>query len=82
MSSRPPTLLLMSNFSNRTGFAWRNIHRLFVRILEAFGERGAGLCVSFARLEEPVEWLPDGIPCEVAELDPRARSPGSGSLQT
>jgi glycosyltransferase involved in cell wall biosynthesis len=72
-----PTLLIMSNYSNRTGYAWRNIHRLFNRVGEAFLATGVGVAVSFRELEPPVDCLDPELGSRVLELDPDPRTPGS-----
>ena len=50
-----PGILLASNYSNRTGYAWNNIHRLFVVLAREFHDRGHAVWVSFDELEPPVE---------------------------
>jgi glycosyltransferase involved in cell wall biosynthesis len=54
-TQRTPGVLLASNFSNRTGYAWNNIHRLFGALAKEFHARGYATWVSFNELESPVE---------------------------
>ncbi|MBK8163200.1 MAG: glycosyltransferase family 4 protein [Gammaproteobacteria bacterium] len=55
-ASSRPGILLVANYSNRTGYAWNNIYRLFEHV--ACELRGMGLAswVSFAKYEPPLEW--------------------------
>lgn len=57
---RMPGILLASNFSNRTGYAWNNIHRLFEVLAQEFQSHGYAVWVSFHELEPPVELGDDG----------------------
>ncbi len=69
MSSKPHVLII-ANFSNRTGFAWNNIYRLYDVIARTVSGAGLGVCVSFATIEGPVTTVHQDIPIESFEYDP------------
>lgn len=47
-------VLLISNYSNKTGYAWNNIHRLFNEIALHFDALGCNVHISFAEIIPPV----------------------------
>jgi glycosyltransferase involved in cell wall biosynthesis len=55
------SILLASNYSNHTGYAWRNIYRLFEAICGHLQEQDIRVVVSFDPLEPPVD--PPGVSC-------------------
>ncbi|HUG97808.1 MAG TPA: glycosyltransferase family 4 protein, partial [Gammaproteobacteria bacterium] len=65
--------LLVGDFSNRTGFAWNNIYRLFERLALEFDARGQPAWVAFARYEPPLDWENARFFSGVEELPPRPR---------
>lgn len=67
---RAPGVLVTSNFSNTTGFAWKFFFRLFDVIARQLHERGVAICLSFARIDGPVTILDPRIPFAAFELDP------------
>ena len=69
-----PSILITSNFSNRTGFAWTAFFRVFNRIAREANERGVGVVLSFAEIEGEVDILDSDIPHEVIRFDPRNRT--------
>lgn len=54
-------VLLIANYSNRTGYAWRNIYRLFRYLARSFNDAGLNVYVSFGTIESPVDCLDDGV---------------------
>lgn len=48
-------ILLVANYSNKTGYAWNNIYRLFNKIGDEFKELDVPVHVSFAEIEHPVD---------------------------
>jgi glycosyltransferase involved in cell wall biosynthesis len=65
-----PAILLVANYSNRTGYAWRNIYRLFSVIANKMHDKGISVCLSFAKLEPPVEFIDKNVPVNCFEFDP------------
>ena len=65
-----PGILLVANYSNRTGYAWNNIHRLYERIALDCREHGLVPWVSFARFEPPLELKHADVFEGVLELPP------------
>jgi len=63
-------ILITSNFSSDTGCAWKFFFRLFNHISNSLQERGVGICLSFARVVEPVTILDEQIPFQVFTFDP------------
>jgi len=63
-------ILLVGNYSNKTGYAWKNIYRLFNVIAKASHARGISICLSFAKLEPPITFLDEDVPFESFEFDP------------
>lgn len=63
-------LLLVSNYSNHTGYAWNNIYRLFEQIALHCSKHGVSTWVSFAHIEQPLEWNKTNIFTGVFELPP------------
>jgi glycosyltransferase involved in cell wall biosynthesis len=51
---RKPGILLSAYYSNRMGYAWNNIHRLFEVIAREFHGMDYAVWVSFGKLEPPV----------------------------
>lgn len=72
-----PSILLAGNYSNRTGYAWSNIYRLFNVIAREAHARGVGVCLSFAEVEPPVELIDSDIPHEFFAYDPKKFTVGS-----
>jgi glycosyltransferase involved in cell wall biosynthesis len=72
-----PALLMMANFSSRTGYAWSNIYRLYEVVGEAFRQRGVRTLVSFRRLRPPVTAFQGDF--DFLELAPQPRSLRDGA---
>lgn len=68
-------VLLVGNYSNRTGYAWNNIFRLFERIASEFRSQGGSAWVSFAKFEPPLDWEHAGAIDGILELPPVPRTP-------
>lgn len=49
-------ILLVSNYSNRTGYAWNNIYRLFEVIALQYRSNGYSVWVSFDDFDAPLDW--------------------------
>ncbi len=64
------SILLVGNYSNRTGYAWSNIYRLFNEIAVTFAAEGKGICVSFAKLEYPIECISSSVDYKAIQFDP------------
>jgi glycosyltransferase involved in cell wall biosynthesis len=64
------TLLLVGNYSNTTGYAWSNIYRLYNEIAICMQKKGVGVCLSFARIESPVELIDKDVIYSSFEFDP------------
>lgn len=60
----------MGNYSNRTGYAWNNIYRLYNVIAKTMHENGFGICLSFANIEPPVTFIDKEIPIKSFLYDP------------
>jgi glycosyltransferase involved in cell wall biosynthesis len=52
-----PAVLLVSNYSNRTGYAWNNIHALYSELAHACRQRGLRVLVSFRHIEGDVDCI-------------------------
>ena len=63
-------ILITSNFSSDTGFAWKFFFMLFNAIAGSLYDRGIGICLSFARVVEPVTILDNRLPFHVFTFDP------------
>lgn len=63
-------ILLVGNYSNRTGYAWNNIYRLFNVISRNMDDLGVHVCLSFAEFEPPVKFIDKGIRFDSFEFDP------------
>jgi glycosyltransferase involved in cell wall biosynthesis len=50
-------VLLVSNYSNRTGYAWNNIHELYSELARACRQRSERVLVSFASVEGEVDCI-------------------------
>lgn len=70
MSSQKPAFLLVANYSNRTGYAWNNIYRLFNVIAEEINACEIAVYVSFAQVEQPVDCIDARFNAGVFEFDP------------
>jgi glycosyltransferase involved in cell wall biosynthesis len=65
-----PSLLIPSNFSNRTGFAWRAFFKLFRRVAESLRADGLGTVLSYGEIEGDVELVAEGLARTAFEFDP------------
>jgi len=63
-------ILITSNFSSDTGFAWKYFFKIFNYISSGLHEKQVGICLSFAKVVEPVTILNADIPFEVFAFDP------------
>lgn len=63
-------ILIAANYSNVTGYAWRNIYRLFDNIIQAFGSSESTVCVTFANIESPVDQIINSSSVSFDEWDP------------
>lgn len=68
------SILLVGNYSNRTGYAWNNIYRLFNVIASAMHKQGISVCLSFAELQPPITFIDEDIPCRSFQFDPHKYS--------
>ncbi len=64
------SILLVANYSNRTGYAWNNIYQLFNEISRVMHERGVQVCMSFAKLEPPIDFVKNDFHVSAFEFDP------------
>jgi glycosyltransferase involved in cell wall biosynthesis len=55
MTGKINNILIMANYSNRTGFAWNNIYRLFQYLAANFREMNITPYISFPDIQQPVE---------------------------
>jgi glycosyltransferase involved in cell wall biosynthesis len=62
-------ILLTSNFSNTTGFAWKFFRRLQDSVARAFHQRGFDIHLSFGRIEGTVSTVDSDIPVGTLEFD-------------
>lgn len=67
--------LLVANYSNKTGYAWNNIYRLFERIALESDAQGLTPWLSFAEFDPPLEWKHAAVFKGVLELPPVPRRP-------
>ena len=67
-------ILLVGNYSNRTGYAWNNIYRLFQSIALESHRHGLLPWVSFAKFEPPLDWKHADVFQGVIELSPAPSS--------
>lgn len=65
-----PHVLLVGNYSNRTGYAWNNIYRLYDFIARTMIQEGLGVCVSFATIEPPITIIDQSVPIQSFVYDP------------
>lgn len=72
-----PSLLLVANYKNTTGYAWTNIYRLFDSIAKEFSGLGWRVIVSFSKIEGEVKIFDPGLDLEFIEYDPNDRSLGN-----
>lgn len=72
---RRESILISSNFSNRTGFAWAAFFRLFNHIARRMDQRGLGVVLSFAEIEGDVDVIDADIPRDVVQFDPLHLTP-------
>lgn len=63
-------ILLVANFSNGTGYAWKFIYRIFNVIAKNLNDHNIFICLSFSKIVEPVKILDDDIPFHSFEFDP------------
>jgi len=63
-------VLLVANFSNDTGYAWRNIYRLFNSIARTFREKNMNVCISFAEIKEHVDIIDSDIQVKSLVFNP------------
>ena len=63
-------ILIAANYSNKTGYAWNNIYRLFDKIVAAFANENTSICVTFAELSPPIEQVQKRPSVSFAEWDP------------
>jgi glycosyltransferase involved in cell wall biosynthesis len=64
---------MMANFSNSTGYAWRNIYRLFAALARELATHDVVSIVSFRRLTDPVVPPSELEGLRLLELSPRPR---------
>lgn len=67
-TERPGSLLIVHNYTNRTGYAWRNIGRLFSSVAEAAEKAAVRTVVAYAQLEEPAQTMNCPL-ANIVELD-------------
>jgi glycosyltransferase involved in cell wall biosynthesis len=63
-------ILITSNFSSDTGFAWKFFFRLFNIISIDLHNKGINICLSFAKVVLPITILNKNIPFNVFSFDP------------
>lgn len=54
MSRAAKNILIMANYSNKTGFAWNNIYKLFGHISNTLSANGVNSFISFSQVQEPL----------------------------
>ena len=64
------SILITSNFSSDTGFAWKFFYRLFNVVAGELYRSGVDICLSFARIVGSVDILDEDIPFTVFTFDP------------
>jgi len=69
MSKRTPSLLLVGNYPNRTGYAWNNIYRLFNVITIEMDKLGVPVCLSFSEIVSPIDFIEPDLLCEPFKFD-------------
>ncbi|MCC5858711.1 MAG: glycosyltransferase [Ectothiorhodospiraceae bacterium] len=72
--STKPGVLLVSNYSNKTGFAWRNIHRLYEAIAKSLSVENCDVFMSFSSIEHPVDCVDQDVFQDILCLEPEPRS--------
>lgn len=70
MAGLNPAFLLVANYSNRTGYAWNNIYRLFSAIAKEVNACGTAVYVSFAEISLPVDCIDAEFKFGVFGFDP------------
>ncbi len=68
--AKKPHILLMSNYSNQTGYAWINIYRLYNLIAKTMHQNGLGICLSFAQINPPINITEKIIPIKSFVYNP------------
>ena len=63
-------VLLAANYSNNTGYAWKNIYKLYNSIARSLIENNYSVCLSFAELSLPIEFIDKDIPISVLVFNP------------
>ena len=69
------SILLTSNFSNTTGFAWKFFRRLQNVIAREMHARGVGIRLSFAKIDGEVRTVDPGIPIGTTQFDLEHHTP-------
>ena len=67
-------VLLVANYSNKTGYAWNNIYRLFGEIGKALKPLGVDTYVSFANINPPVDNFDPKLGFSFYEYEPADKS--------
>jgi len=67
---KKPHVLLMANYSNKTGYAWNNIYKLYNVIGRAAQAHNFGVCFSFANIDLPVSIIDDDLDVHTFCYDP------------
>lgn len=65
----PEKILLTSNYSNTTGFAWKFFRRLHNAIAREMYARGVGIRLSFAQMDGEVRTIDPDIPVRAIAFD-------------
>lgn len=63
-------VLLVANYSNNTGYAWRNIYKLYNSIAKAFQEKNIFTCLSFAEIIDQVNIIDKDIKTKSFRFSP------------
>ncbi|BBO88530.1 glycosyltransferase family 4 protein [Desulfosarcina ovata] len=72
--NKKPSILMASNYSNRTGYAWKNIYRLFEQIAIFSKENEIASLVSFKHFVPDIGWPTESVFDGILELQPLSRS--------
>lgn len=70
-------VLIPSNFSNTTGYAWKFFYRVQSVVARSMMERGFKVCLSFATIDGPIETIAPDIPFDAFVFDPQNITPRS-----
>lgn len=67
-------VLLVANYSNKTGYAWNNIYRLFGEIAKSISPLGVDVYISFADIIYPLDNFDPALSINYFKYEPADRS--------